>query len=64
MKTGTGEYRFSLHEIKQLALFFRKHEDSLPEELQNFFSFLESCIYNSMTIEEAERFFNEDFNEK
>lgn len=54
-----GEYRFSLQEIKQLALLMRKYEDDIPDDLQSFFSYLESSIYDSMSIEEAERFFNE-----
>ena len=53
-----GEYRFSLQEIKQLALLMRKYEDDIPDDLQPFFSYLESSIYDSMSIEEAERFFN------
>ncbi len=54
-----GEYRFSLQEIKQLALLMRKYEDDIPDDLQSFFSYLESSIYDAMSIEEAERFFNE-----
>lgn len=53
------EYRFSLQEIRILLSFMREHEDVLPNQLQNFFSTLESFVYNAMTIEEAERFFYE-----
>lgn len=51
-------YVFSETEIKYLALFFRK-ADSIPNELSAFKEFTEKYIYNSMTIEEAERFFSE-----
>ena len=53
------EYRFSLQEIRILLSFMREHEDVLPNQLQNFFSTLESFVCNAMTIEEAERFFYE-----
>lgn len=53
------EYRFSLQEIRILLSFMREHEDVLPNQLQNFFSTLESFVYNAMTIEEAEKFFYE-----
>ena len=59
MSTGACVYRFSAEEIMQLALFLRRYEGDIPPELQNFFSFLESGVYSTMTIEEAERFFNE-----
>ena len=52
------EYAFSLEEIKQLLLLLRKHEQELPQELRRLFAFLESRVYDTMTIEEAERFFN------
>lgn len=51
------EYAFSLAEIKQLVLMLRKHEKELPAELRRLFSFLETRLYDTMTIEEAERFF-------
>lgn len=52
------EYAFSLEEIKELVLILRQKEDVLPHELRKLFSFLESRVYDTMTIEEAERFFN------
>lgn len=52
------EYAFSLEEIKQLVLLLRKQEDILPQELRRLFAFLESRVYDTMTIEEAECFFN------
>lgn len=55
-------YDFTLDEVKQLVLFFRKYEEELPITLEDFFSTLEGFIYDYMTIEEAEIFFNEDKN--
>ena len=52
------EYAFSLEEIKRLLLLLRKHEQELPQELRRLFAFLEARVYDTMTIEEAERFFN------
>ena len=52
------EYAFSLGEIKQLVLILRQQEKVLPHELRRLFSFLESSVYDTMTIEEAESFFN------
>ncbi len=52
-------YSFSDGEIRALALLLRKYEDVLDNELDGFRLFLESTVYQSMTIAEAEEFFNE-----
>lgn len=52
-------YTFSDGEIRALALLLRKYEDVLDNELDGFRLFLESTVYQSMTIAEAEDFFNE-----
>lgn len=52
-------YPFSDVETRALVLLLRKHEASLDPELDSFRSFLENRIYDSMTIREAEEFFNE-----
>lgn len=52
-------YTFSGAETRALVLLLRKHEASLDPELDSFRSFLENRIYDSMTIREAEEFFNE-----
>ena len=52
------EYAFSLEEIKRLVLILRKQEEVLPQELHRLFAYLEARVYDTMTIEEAERFFN------
>ncbi len=50
-------YDFTFLEVKKLVQFFRQKD--IPVELENFFSCIESHIYNNMTIEEAEHFLNE-----
>jgi len=57
--SGTVEYRFSDAEIKRLALLLRKSDDGIDSGLDIFRCFLEKYIYQIMTIEEAEVFFNE-----
>lgn len=52
-------YTFSDREIRALALLLRKYEDVLDKELDGFRMFLETTVYQSMTIAEAEDFFNE-----
>lgn len=55
--SGTVEYCFSDSEIKRLALLLRNSEDEAGLDI--FRCFLEKYIYQIMTIEEAEVFFNE-----
>ncbi len=57
--TSVAEYAFSDKEMKGLALIFRNHPEFFCRELDSFGSFLESYLYQNMTIEEAEKFFNE-----
>ena len=56
------DYFFSDAEIKKLTLLLRKHEAVLDVDLDVFKSYLENYIYCSMTIEEAEIFFDENNN--
>ena len=51
-------YTFTVEEAKNIALFMRKHEDSIPDSLNNFTETIESLLYNSMSIDEAEEFFH------
>lgn len=53
------DYSFTDPEMKSLALLLRKHEADLDVHLDVFRSFLENYVYNGMTIEEAEVFFDE-----
>lgn len=54
-----AEYSFVDPEIKALARLFRSHENLIDPCLDSFRGFLEGCLYRVMTIEEAEKFFNE-----
>ena len=50
-------YVFSDDELKYLALYFRKNSDSIPKVLERLSEFDESYVYSTMTIGEAESFF-------
>ena len=54
-------YDSSEDELKALVLLLRKNEANLPGCLENLMLNLQNCIYDSMTIDEAEKFFNENF---
>ncbi len=51
-------YKFSELEIRSLVLLLSK-EKELDSELKHLYDTLLSFLYDSMTIEEAEKFFNE-----
>ena len=55
---GKAEYSFTDSEIKNLARLMRKNV-AVEDNLDVFRCFLENYIYQIMTIEEAEVFFNE-----
>lgn len=52
-------YDFTEDEIKALVLLLRNNEADLPGCLQNLMLNLQNCVYDAMTIDEAEKFFNE-----
>jgi len=52
-----NDYTFTEAELQALALLLRRNEEGLNPVLESFFHFVEGRIYDSMTIEEAERFF-------
>lgn len=52
------EYTFSPREIRILARYFREHQNTIPTELEAFAQALESCVYNTMSIQEAELFYS------
>ena len=58
-QSGKVEYSFSESEVRALALLLRKNEDVLISTLDSFNCFIEDSLYNTMTIEEAETFFDE-----
>ena len=51
-------YVFSAREIRVLARYFRDHQNTIPQELEEFASALEKCVYNAMSIYEAELFYS------
>jgi len=57
--SGSVEYCFSDSEIKRLALLLRNSDEANVAGLDIFRCFLEKYIYQIMTIEEAEVFFND-----
>lgn len=60
MNVERFNYNFTNEELKKLAFFFRKYDSLLPSEIDNFKDAVEDYIYNSMSIDEAEVFFNEN----
>ena len=58
LKDGV-DYHFTEEEIKSLAKFIRRNQDSLPDELSSFRNLVESRIYNSMSIQEVKRFYSQ-----
>ena len=52
-------YDFTDDELKALVLLLRNNEADLPGCLQNLMLNLQNCVYDAMTIDEAEKFFNE-----
>ncbi|HNY23115.1 MAG TPA: hypothetical protein PKO22_13295 [Treponemataceae bacterium] len=57
--SGKPEYSFSDSEIRTLARLMRKVDPKSSLGLDAFRCFLESYVYQIMTIEEAEVFFDE-----
>ncbi|MCR4733676.1 MAG: hypothetical protein K5829_01560 [Treponema sp.] len=51
-------YNFSAEEISLLARFLRDNQDQLPKGLEKFYKSLEDAIYNSLSLEEARRFYS------
>lgn len=56
----TGSYSFSQEEILSLAKFFRKNENDISFSLFKFSKYIESLIYSNMTLEEVDKFYNEN----
>ena len=52
-------YEFNEDELKSLVLLLRKNEAELSGCLQNLMLNLQNCVYDAMTIDEAENFFYE-----
>ena len=58
-KNSSFSYDFSITEAKDLVLLLRKYEKDMSDSLRDFSISLHQYIYNSMTIDEAEKFFHE-----
>ena len=52
------EYSFTKKEIRALALFCRKYQAQIPNELLRFSSEIEKEIYKSLSIEDVLRFYS------
>ncbi len=50
-------YHFSQEELTELLMFLRKKENELPDQIKGFYAFLETNIYENLTIDEAENLF-------
>jgi hypothetical protein len=50
-------YTFSPRETALLARFLRSRQDEVPDGLADFLKAVEDVVYNSMSIEEAEKFY-------
>ncbi|MCI1209711.1 MAG: hypothetical protein LKF96_09745 [Treponema sp.] len=51
------KYDFNTAEIVVLAKFFRDHQSNLPREILPFASAVEKVVYNTLSVEEVERFY-------
>ena len=54
------DYSFSVEQAKELCYFIRKNNVKFSNNLDNFYLEIQNFVYNSMTIDEAENFFNEN----
>ncbi len=52
------DYTFSIAEIKLLAKFLRKNQETLPEGLEKFHKVVEDTIYDLLSIEEVRQFYS------
>jgi predicted transcriptional regulator len=51
-------YSFSPRETAVLAHFLRSHQDEIPDALADFSKAVENTVYNSLSLDEAERFYS------
>lgn len=51
-------YTFSQDEVFLMAKFLRNNQESMPKGLENFYKHIEDFIYNSLSIEEAFKFYS------
>lgn len=51
-------YDFTANEIALLARFLRDHQEKIPHGLEDFYKSLEDAVYNSLSLEEARKFYS------
>ena len=56
--TNSLSYTFTPRETACLARFLRVHQSEIPDGLSDFVKTVENTIYNSMSIDEAEKFYS------
>lgn len=52
------KYDFKPRETALIARFLRLHASEIPDGLSDFVKAVEDTVYNSMSLEEAERFYS------
>ena len=52
------KYDFKPRETALIARFLRSHAAEVPDGLSDFVQTVEKTVYNSMSLEEAERFYS------
>ena len=52
------DYHFGTAEIIELAKFFRRNQEVLPDSLTKFSYVIEQIIYKNLSIDEAETFYS------
>ncbi len=53
-------FEFDLEQAKEICYQIRKNNIVFSDILNDFYTSIQSFVYSSMTIDEAERFFNEN----
>lgn len=51
-------YDFTSDEIALLARFLRDNQEKLPKGLEAFYKSLEDSVYNTLSLEEAQKFYS------
>ena len=51
-------YNFSPEEVKLMAKFLRKNQESLPDGLYKFLSAVDRAIYDSLPMKEVANFYS------
>lgn len=62
--TLTFEYKFTSSEVVALARLLRYRVQDIPDELFNFSRVVENVMYDTLSIQEAERFYKDGADDK